>query len=285
MVKNQVWRAVDGKDVPKHAKVMTSTWAMKKKSNGTYRARFNARGYEQIDGHHYDSISISVPVTNDATIMMIMVLMIIFKWTAQLVDVKGAFLCGNFKDREVVYMEVPEGFQEFYDKYVLLLLLQRIYGFKQAAVVLWRELAKALTNMNFKRSAADPHLYLCWTMYGLLVWLSWIYDCVVARDPRAMEAAKEQMKSRFECDDLGELSEYVGWNIERGEDFVKFTQPFLLQSYENKFDLDKTRYVFTLVEQGKVLVECDRGTELKGKGQTKLLIFPPALNPTGHYPP
>jgi hypothetical protein len=35
MVKNQVWRAVPKKYVPKNAKVMTSTWAMKKKSNGT----------------------------------------------------------------------------------------------------------------------------------------------------------------------------------------------------------------------------------------------------------
>jgi hypothetical protein len=42
MVKNQVWIAVPTKDVPKNAKVMSSIWAMKKKSNGTYRARLNA---------------------------------------------------------------------------------------------------------------------------------------------------------------------------------------------------------------------------------------------------
>jgi hypothetical protein len=88
MVKNQVWRAVPKKDVPKNAKVMSSTWAMKKKSNETYRARLNAIGYEQVDGIHYDSSNISSPVINDATIRIIMVLMIILKWSAQLVDVK-----------------------------------------------------------------------------------------------------------------------------------------------------------------------------------------------------
>jgi hypothetical protein len=88
IVKNQVWRAVPKKDVPTNAKVMSSTWAMKKKSNGTYRSRLNARGYEQVDGIHYDSSNISSPVTNDATIRIIMVLMIIFKWSAQLVDVE-----------------------------------------------------------------------------------------------------------------------------------------------------------------------------------------------------
>jgi hypothetical protein len=140
MVKNQVWRAVSKKDVPRNAKVMSSTWAMKKKSNGTYRARLNARGYEQVDGIHYESSNISSPVTDDATIRIIMVLMIIFKWSAQLVDVKGAFLCGNFKDGEEIFMEVPEGFEEIYGAYVLLLLLHTIYGLKQAAMAFWREL-------------------------------------------------------------------------------------------------------------------------------------------------
>jgi hypothetical protein len=109
--------------------------------------------------------------------------------------------------------------------------LQTIYGLKQPAMEFWRELVKALTGMNFKRSAVDPCLYFCWTMYGLVVWLSWIDDFLVAGDPRAVEEAKEQMKSRLECDDLGELNEYVGCNIDRGKDFLNFTQPVLRQSY------------------------------------------------------
>jgi hypothetical protein len=119
-----------------------------------------------------------------------MVLIIIFKWSAQLVDVKGVFLCGNFKDGEEIFLEVPEGFEEFYGAYVLMLLLQTIYGLKQSAMEFWRELVKALTDMKLKRSAADPCLYYCWTMYGLVVWLSWIDDCLVAGDKRAVEAAK-----------------------------------------------------------------------------------------------
>jgi hypothetical protein len=106
-------------------------------------------------------------------------------------------------------------------------------------------------------------------MYGLVVWISWIDDCFVVEDPRAVYAAKEQMKSIFECDDLGELNEYVGCKIDRGEYFVKFTQPVLIQSYEDEdeFDLNKTRSVFTPAEQGKVLMTCDQGMELVGKEQ------------------
>jgi hypothetical protein len=73
-------------------------------------------------------------VTNDATIRIIMPLMIIFKLSAQLVDMKGAFMCGHFKNGEEIYMEVPEEFEEFYGAYALLLLLQTIFGLRQAAM-------------------------------------------------------------------------------------------------------------------------------------------------------
>jgi hypothetical protein len=47
-----VWEAVPSEAVPKGNKVLTSTWAMKKKANGTYQARLNAHGYEQVAEKH-----------------------------------------------------------------------------------------------------------------------------------------------------------------------------------------------------------------------------------------
>ena len=58
---------VKRKDVPS-AKIMTSTWAMKKKSNGKFRGRLNLQGFEQRDGEHFISTSISSPVTNATTV-------------------------------------------------------------------------------------------------------------------------------------------------------------------------------------------------------------------------
>jgi hypothetical protein len=67
------------------------------------------------------------------------------------------------------------------------------------------------------------------------------------------------------------LNEYVGCKIDRDEYYVKFTQPVMIQSYEDEFELNKTRQVFTPAEQGKVLMKCDQGIELVGKEQTKYL--------------
>ena len=55
---------------------------MKKKANGTYRARINGHGYEQVDGVHYDSSSINSPVVSDAGIRIAMILGLMVDWEA-----------------------------------------------------------------------------------------------------------------------------------------------------------------------------------------------------------
>jgi hypothetical protein len=50
---------------------------MKKKANGVHRARLNARGYEQVDGKHYNENSRFAPVVNDATIHIVLIVLII----------------------------------------------------------------------------------------------------------------------------------------------------------------------------------------------------------------
>ena len=75
--------------------MLTSTWTMQKKSNGRLRARINGREYEQIDGIHYESNDIHVPVTNDTTVRVVMVLALMVGWLWLIADVQGAFLKGE----------------------------------------------------------------------------------------------------------------------------------------------------------------------------------------------
>ena len=157
MHKHKVWKPVDRAEVPREAKVLTSTWAMKKKkSNSTFRACVNARGYKQIEGIHYNADTTVATVVNKMTIRIMFTLMVMANWYAEVVDVRGAFLHGEFEEGTKLYMEVPEGFERFYPIGCLLLLLQTIYGLKQAAFAFWVQLLKALHDMEFDRSKADP---------------------------------------------------------------------------------------------------------------------------------
>ena len=231
------------KSIPKDVKILTSTWAMKKKANGVFRARLNARGFEQVDGKHYQSHDISAPVTNDMTIRIIFVLMILAGWTSHLVDVKGAFLHGLFADNEVLYMEIPEGWEHLYPAGCVLRLLKTVYGLKQAAKMFWREMLKCFKSMGYNRSAADPCLYYRRVGGRLCLWLSWIDDCFVCGHKSVVMTEKHELMKRFDCDDTGEAKEYVGCKINRDwkNRSVKFTQPILLQSYKDEFDLPKSK--------------------------------------------
>jgi hypothetical protein len=76
MVENEGWTPVPKSEVPVGAKVLTSSWAKKKKANGTFRARLNDRGFEQVPGIHYDPKSLAAPVVSLMTIRIVFVLMI-----------------------------------------------------------------------------------------------------------------------------------------------------------------------------------------------------------------
>ena len=132
---------------------------MKKKSNGTYSARLIARGFKQKDGEHFNSSNLAAPVTNAVSVRIFMVIMLMARWATYMLDVKGAFLLGEFEDGEKIFMDVPQGFEKYYEQYgnVVLLLLQTIYGTKQAAMAYWRQMLRAFKHMGgFKRSIIDP---------------------------------------------------------------------------------------------------------------------------------
>jgi hypothetical protein len=76
-----------------------------------------------------------------------MVLTIIFRWSAGMTDVQGAFLSRNFKDT-------------------------------------------SLDDMKYEKSAADPCLYFCWNVRRLIIWLSWIDECVVVGNEEGVLSAK-----------------------------------------------------------------------------------------------
>jgi hypothetical protein len=159
--------------------------------------------YEQIDGVHYDYTNIYSPVTNYAIVRLVFVLSLIFGWAVEQIAVQGAFLRGNFKKEEKIYMGVPEGFEQYYPLGWLVLLLQTIYSLKQAAKTFFVEAEKALYDMDYEQSKAEPCLSFTWTMVGLIIWITWVDDYVILDEVTGVKAGNEQMKSRFDCDDLG----------------------------------------------------------------------------------
>ena len=175
MEDNGVFEAVPISLVPANADVIDSTWAMKKKASGVYCARLVTRGFKQRAGVSYNPRDIMSPVVHEITVCIMLVLMIMALWHAEIIDVKGAFLKASFDAKHTVYMEIPKGFEKFYPKNVLLLLKKTLYGVKNAAKAFWLVLLKIMASIGLLQSKADP----CILHLGCSIWLN--YNIIMDR--------------------------------------------------------------------------------------------------------
>jgi hypothetical protein len=79
-----------------------------------------------VAGKHYHKNSIAAPVA------IVMMLLLMASWYGEFLDVKRAFLRGEFEEGKTLYIKVPEGFRKYYPIGYVLLLLKTIYRLKQA---------------------------------------------------------------------------------------------------------------------------------------------------------
>jgi hypothetical protein len=102
MVKSGVFEKVKFSELPCKVKIINTTCAMNKKSNGTLHGRINVGGFKQVEGQHFNSSSISAPVTTGMTIKLVLTLMLASGGIAHVVNIKGAFLHSKFDDGEKI---------------------------------------------------------------------------------------------------------------------------------------------------------------------------------------
>ena len=78
-----------------------------------------------------------------------------------------------------------------------------------------------------------------------------------------------ELKRRFDTDDVGELDEYVGFKINHDKEkrSIRFTQPVMIQSFHDEFELPNGRDPVTPAEENRVLVKCAEEHMLNKKDQ------------------
>jgi hypothetical protein len=224
-----------------------------------------------VDGEHFDSSDIAAPVASEITIHIVLIIIIMAMMYAEVMDVCGAFLLGEFDPRHKMYMRVPKGFEKFYPAGIVLLLMRTLYGTRQAAMAFWQKLRVVFRYVELLQSKADPCLHFKWDdIMGLMMWLSWVDDLFGAGEERAVKATKEGIKSQMECEETGELQEYVGCKLVRdvAGRTMKLTQPVLIQSLMDEFELP-SQEVTIPATSGDVLDDDAESDLLSPAEQTK----------------
>ena len=133
--------------------------------------------------------------------------------------------------------------------------MKTIYGLIQAALAFWRKLVLAFLSIHFQRSKADPCLFFKWTNQGLVIWISFIDDMCGTGQKESLIQSKIELMKIFDCDEIGSIKEYVGCKVDydpkKGK--MKLTQPVLIQSLRDEFDLPEDIIVSTPAVPGTVL--------------------------------
>jgi hypothetical protein len=141
---------------------------------------------------------------------------------------------------ESLYLKVPQGMEQHYGNNVYLHLCKTLFGLKQSAFRFWMFLLEIVGRLGCARSKADPCIYFRWTESGaLLLWFSWVDDCFITGPTEELLALKKNILKEVDCDDSGEIKEFVGCKIAYNTEMksLKITQPVLMQSYEDEFDI------------------------------------------------
>ena len=139
-----VWVRKCLNEIPKGRRLIGSKWAFKLKRNGIHRSRLVALGYNQVPGVDYmDNFS---GVVHDVTLRIALAVWLVLRLDVDQIDVETAFLEGELKENEYVYMSRPDGMDLRDDE--CLEIRKGMYGLVQAARIYWMKMYQYLTSEN-----------------------------------------------------------------------------------------------------------------------------------------
>jgi hypothetical protein len=157
LMRNKTWHLVP----PRHGtNIIDCKWVCKIKrkvdrSLDRNKARLVAIGFKQhYDPDYEETIS---PVVKSTTIRIALSLAVSKGWHLRQLDVKNAFLHGNFE--EDVYMRQPPRYEDKNMPNYVCKLDKALYGLKQAPRACYSKLGEKLYDFGFKSSKVDTSLF------------------------------------------------------------------------------------------------------------------------------
>lgn len=237
---------------PLGANVVSCRWVFhaKKDASGNvyrYRARLVARGFSQVPG--VDFFDTYAPVAKTASIRTALAFAARHDFEVHQLDVKSAYLNGEFEEHEAIWMAQPPGAQLTKDKTLALRLLRPLYGLKQSARHWHKKLLRILQEkLRMSQCDVDQAVFFRADGADLIVIVVHVDDLtVVASTIALILEVKTKLREAFEISDEGEIHWILGFAVERDRPNrrLSLSQTAYIESIISRFGLEDAKAVST----------------------------------------
>lgn len=199
-------------------------FSLKYNSDGTlnrYKARLVAKGYTQSYGIDY--LETFAPVAKLNTIRIIFSIAVNLDWKLVQLDIKNAFLNGELN--ELVYMDIPSGYETIETKGKICKLKRSIYGLKQSPRAWFSKFTAVVRSYGFKQDNSDHTLFVYLSGTSSVILIVYVDDIILTGNCNIeIDKAKGYLAAKFEIKDLGSLRYFLGMEVGRSQTGMMISQ-------------------------------------------------------------
>ncbi|GJV01827.1 putative ribonuclease H-like domain-containing protein [Tanacetum coccineum] len=178
-------------------------------------------------------------------------------------DVKSGFLYGTIEEED--YVTQPPGFKDLDHPNKVYKAVKALYGLYQAPRAWYETLANYLLGNVFKRGKIDQTLFIKKQKRDILLVQVYVDDIIFGFTNKELCTGFEKlMKDKFQMSSIGELTFFLGLQVQQKEDGIFISQDKYVAEILKKFNYTDVKSASTPVDLEKPLVKDGDANDVDG---------------------
>ncbi|GJV97398.1 putative ribonuclease H-like domain-containing protein, partial [Tanacetum coccineum] len=249
-----VWILVD---LPSEKRAIGTKWVFRNKKDERgivirNKARLVAQGHRQEEGIDFEEVF--SPMARIEAKRLFLAYASFMGFLVYQMDVKSAFLYGTIE--EEVYVTQPPGFKDPDHPDKVYKVVKALYGLHQAPRAWYETLANYLLSNGFKRGKIDQTLFIKKQKGDILLVQVYVDDIIFSSTNKELCTGFEKlMKDKFQMSYMGELTFFLGLQVQQKEDGIFISQDKYVAEILKKFNYSDVKSASTPVDLEKPLVK------------------------------
>lgn len=235
---NGVWKLVD-KEKAANKNILSNRWVFRVKENGTYKARLVVRGNEQRETDFDDVFS---PVASQSAIRSLFAIAAAKNYNFMTFDVKTAFLNGNLREDEEIFMKIPLGVTKESGK--ICQLVKSLYGLRQSPKRWNEKFLKSMSEVGFTQAKNEPCILKNWNS-SIIIGIYVDDGIIIGPNEKGIRRTLQKINSKFEIKICEKPTSFLGMEITQNSIGINLTQTAYAKQILKKYNMEDCKHVTT----------------------------------------